>query len=335
MVASTEGLRPVPPESVFKKLKRISNFFWIAAAVLIVFLFILKSQDRAKSQIRIFSDKDKFKIDFNLEKNDRASANLFLEKLGAAQSILDSGAQFSLDNTSSAKLAFAAPIKLDLKFKENSISFSGQSHIPFQKNTFSPTTAFKIPTGANLVLFGQDFKSIITNEQLSKELRDWINDNLNSQSGQYLITSGDNFALSFKPQKQLAFDKLSDVKSDDEPLYREDTVSDTVIHLVRASPKEEATWAIYQIGDWATVASSPDSAKNMISVQRGEAPYINFPKTDESISLAIYYRKGEGLAEGSLSQVTTNSQKLTKYLESTKEVFIMLNREKISGYVDF
>ena len=333
MVGETEDLRPVPAQNVFKKLKT-PQFLWPALIIAIVGLVILVLATRPQSQLQIKAHEDKFKVDFFLKGKDRAKAEEFLEKLLLPQSVLE-GQEFELDSTSSAKLAFASPVVLNLKFKTDSISFSGTSHIPLYDANLPTPTGSKIPTTASIILYGQDFKPIITKEAHQTEFGAWLEDNLSSQNGQYLMLFDEGFALKFKPQKPLDLVKLQEIKSPSEPLYKQETVTDTIVHLVKISSEEQETWAIYQIGDWVLLASSFDIAKNVLALELGEAPYINFPKTDQNVSLVIYFRDQEVANPNSLSLITTNSQKLTKYLDNIKEALIVLDGEKISGSIDF
>lgn len=330
MVASTEGLRPVPHRNAIDRLSKAPKIFWVATLVLVTLLLIWQTQNKPASQIIINQGQDKFKIEVNLEPKDRQRASLILEKLQLPQDVLK-GSKFTLDATSSARLAFATPVEFDLDFNKESVLISGQSHIPLVEATLPSPTGFKIPSGAILTVFGSDFKRIITKDlDTENAFSEWVVENVNSNDGQFLMLNENAYFLSFRPRASLDFDKLQ--KFLDEENYKQETDSDITIHIVKI---DQRTLAFFEHGQWAHVTTSLEDAKNMLAVQKGEAPYLNFPKTDPEVSLAVYFKKGESSIDNSLAQIVTGSQKLAKYLENIKEALIILSGEQISGYIDF
>lgn len=329
MVAETEGLRPVPAQSVFKK--------WPILALIILGLVIFLLQNRPQSRLEISAHQDKFKVEFDLKEKDRARAEEFLGKFQLPQSVL-AGQEFELDSTSAAKLAFASPVALDLNFTENSVTFSGESHIPLIEANLTPLQAFKLPASTYLAVFGRDFGQILKKHFSLPQLDFWIDQNITSEGGQYLtlFTPDANFAISFKAQKPLDTAALEQIAAEvGQDAYKQESADDTLIHLVKSSQKDGATLAIFEMGEWVYATTSLESAKQLIAVQKGDAPFINFPKTSQSVSLVIFFKKTENLNSESISQITTNSQKLTNYLENIREALIMLSGNQISGYVDF
>ncbi|MBI3283025.1 hypothetical protein HYZ70_03015 [Candidatus Curtissbacteria bacterium] len=332
-----EGLVPVPPESAFKKIIARRQFLITALAIVIVGSVVFVLHERPHSRIQIKAQKDKFKAEFVLTGPDRAKAEKFLEKLALPKSVLQDQ-EFELDGTSAARLAFASPVILDVNLTGRGITFSGESHIPLAEANLALQPAFKLPASTNLVIFSHDFRQIFKKHFVAQQLNVWIDQNLSSQGGQYLtlFTPDANFALSFKAQKPLDTAALEQIAMGvGQDAYKEESVDDTVIHLIKVSEKEETTLAIFELDDWLHVTTSLESAKQLLAVQQGNAPFINLPKTNKNVSFAIYFKKGESINADSFSPITPNSPKVAKYLENIKEALIMLDREKISGYIDF
>lgn len=348
MVDSTEDLRAVPQGSAFKKFKFNPKVILALVVILIMAIILVKNQNKSPSQIKILAQKDKFKIDFLLLGKDQGNMRTIVEKLELPQSLLK-GTEFTLDSTSSAKLAFASPINLDVQSSGDGLSFSGNSQIPLVDANLIPTSGFKIPANTNLAIYGKDFKYLLKkNFTLPPEFTTWVDENLNAKQGQYLTVFGEknDFSLSFREQKPLDFTKLQEIKTSDlgEPLYKQETDGSINIHLFRVREKqalssalpqkEEVTFAFFEIGEFAHIASSFDSAKAMLAVQRGESPYLNFPKTEKNVSLVIYARNNQETSPESLSIVATGYENISRYFGKIKEGLLVLNAKKISGYVN-
>lgn len=338
MAASAEGLRLVPRESVFKKFKLRAQFLWPAVALAVLGLVIFVLQNKPQSQLQIKAHQDKFKIEFSPEGKDRAKAERFLAKLALPQSVLE-GQEFELDSTSAARLAFASPVTLKLTIKDEQISFSGASRIPLEAANLTPSSTFKLPSSTHLAIYGRDLSQILKKHFGTMQPLDvWIDQNLTAVQDQYLtlFTPEANFALSFKSQKPLDWESLAQIKTEDgQPSYKQEFTGDIVIHLVRVPGAELATLAIFEIDQWVHMTTSLESARQLLAVQQGNAPYVNFPKTSQNVSFIIYFKKTETLKADSLSRIVTNSQKFSKYIENIKEAFIMLDHREISGYIDF
>jgi hypothetical protein len=332
---STESLRAVPPENA-SKVKFGKKVILIVCLVLLLGAFFLSSRNRSSSQILIKTQKDKFRVDFLIDQKDRANVSGFLEKLGIPQTVAE-GLEFRLDSTSSAKLAFTNPITLNLNFSQESVSFSGSSHSPLIDAYLSPQADFKLPADTKIALFSQDFRQVITkNFEMPPALKEWINKNITGLSGQYLVIFGENndFFLSAEKSAETDFSKLEQIKENEgEPLYKQEADSQITIHLIRIPQEEGTTFAFFEIGQTIFLASSHQSAKNTISVQKGEAPIINFPRTGEDVSFAAFFKK-TGETEGILSLFTQNSQ-IAKRLENIKQAQLVISGNEIEGYVDF
>lgn len=337
MAASAEDLRVVPRESVFKKFIPRQQFLWPALAIVIVSLLIFVLQTRPQSQLQIKAHRDKFKIEFMLKENDRAKAERFLEKLMLPQSILE-GQEFELDSTSSARLAFASPVILDLEVKDEQIAFSGVSHIPLEVANLVPASTFKLPASTHLAIYGKDLSQILKKHSgTSQILNVWIDQNLAPTQDQYLtlFTPEANLALSFKPQIPLDWQSLTLIKAEDgQPSYKQELVDDTVLHLVKV-PQTQITFVVFEVGEWAHITTSLESAKQLLAIQEGKAPFVNFPKTGQNVSFVVYFKKTETLSADSISQLIENGERLTKYIEKTKEWLIVFDGRQISGYIDF
>lgn len=338
MAASAEGLRPIPRQSVFKKFKLRAQFLWPAATLAVLGLVIFVLQNKPQSQLQIKAHQDKFKIEFALIGKDRAKAERILVKLALPQSVLE-GQEFELDSTSAARLAFASPIILDLEVKDEQITFSGASRIPLEAADLAPSSTFKLPSSTHLVIYGRDLSQILKKRFGTMQPLDvWLDQNLMAVQGQYLtlFTPDTNFALSFKPQIPPDWQSLAQIKTaDGQSSYKQELADDIVIHLVKVPGTEPATLAIFEIDQWVHITTSLESARQLLAVQEGNAPFVNFPKTRQNVSFVIYFKRTDTATADSISQIIKNGQKSTKYIENIKEAFIMLDRREISGYIDF
>lgn len=323
-VGSTGALRPVPQENVFNKLKLHPKFLLAIAAVVVLAIFLFKGQNTQSSQLSITAQQNKFKIDFTIRQYDETNISKFLEKLQISKELLG-GVQFELDSTSSAKLAFAAPVVINTKAEADRLTFSGSTEIPILNSSFSSPSGFKLPSTTSVALYSKDLKPrLLKNANIPKEVTTWIAQNLKSESGQYLVIFNKNndFYLSTKPQNAVNFSNLQKLSP-----YKQEVENNINIHL--------SNLAFFQIGEWVYATNSLQNAKDIIAIQNGQAPHVNFPKTEKEVSLAIFLRGNGEVEPGTLSMLVENGQSLEKYLKNTKEALFVLSDKKISGYIDF
>lgn len=333
---SIADLRPVPQENVFRKISLKLVFALILVAALGV-LFI-KNSAKTPSQLKIYSQNDKFKVEFQLTQKDQKNASEFLEKIQASQEVLK-GINFALDSTSSAKLAWASPIIIDLSFGKNTINLKGESKTPLSEADLT-APAFRLPKDTSLAVYGTSLtRQALEKLVLPQYLADWTSANLQTDQGEYLVVNGpqDDFTTSIATKNQPDFESLSkfDLDQTDESSYIEETSDDVTIHLVRYDLKNEKTLAIFALNDRVYTTSSLDNAKNMIKIQKGEDEHMVFPKTDSNVSLAIYAKQNEQTGDESYMQLTNQSPALQKYLKGTKDVFLAISGREIYGYINY
>ncbi len=306
-------------------------------AALAVF-FVFPKPTIKQSQAEIVTAENSFKINFNLESPDKENISQLFEKLQISQNVLK-GVTFELDSTSSAKLAFANPISANIQSQQGKISFSGTAQTPPMQSQFTPPSNYKMPQSALFVLFAPNFlpqvqKLVGTPTQLAN----WIDQNLDSQNGQLLqlFPEGD-FVLAFNSKKEPDFTSLAQLEFQDqiESPYIQQIESDVNIHIVKITKQEgETTVTFFKIGDEIYIASSTDAAKQIIAVQKENAPSVDFPKTDDKVSAVVFLKNPEN-KDINLTIFGSGAKKLEKYLKNLKEGQVILKGTKISGYVTY
>lgn len=353
------GLRPAPQRNVFSRisLKLVAIIF----AILILGVFVFKIGKSPKSQIQIKSQAEKFHVGFQLQKTDRQKASQLLEKLQLPQNVL-SGFDFILDSTSSAGLAWAAPINLDVDLKKDSVNFSGNSQVSLQSASLKSPSGYKMPKDTSLAIYAPNLQGMfLKNLKISPDLKSWLDANVKTQNGQFLTVSNSQNIFAFIlsesgdsrmsedqrttaerpwesiPSQKPDFDALSKIQfpQSNDSAYKEETTEDITIHLVKLDQKEDKTISIFQINNYIFMATNQDAAINIIKIQKGQTDYINFPKTESNVSFALYIKENEGTNESTFESITNQTAEVQKYLKGTKEALLTINGKKITGYVNF
>lgn len=294
------------------------------ATVVVLSFFLFRGQNTQSSQLTLTAQQNKFKIDFKVLKKDDANISKFLQKLQISKELLG-GAQFELDSTSSAKLAFAAPVVINTKAEEDRLTLKGTTETPLLNSSLSSPSGTKLPPTTSVALYSKDLNPrILKNANIPKEVIDWMQQNFKSEPGQYLVIFNKNndFYISTKPQNTVNFANLQKLSP-----YKQEVENSINIHL--------SNLAFFQIGEWVYTTNSLQNAKEIIAIQNGQAPHVNFPKTDNEVSLAIFLRGNTEVEPGTLSMLVENGQSLEKYLKNIKEALFVVSGKNISGYIDF
>ncbi len=322
-----------------------------AAAVLITFLISINLFSKTNgSYLELTSGENRFNLKFFIQKSDQDTFNSLLIKLNTPQDIRD-GVQFQLDSTSSARLSFATPVKVNIKLTDKTINFSGETSIPAISNQLD-IPKIKVPRTTNMVIFAPNLSSFVKARlNVPENISGWFDRSLDSPQGSYLALYGSNadFSLLFK-NNQVNFDILKDIKnSSSDPIYKEETGSDTKFHLLQipsVNPQNQATQtlAFFQLGDYLVMSSSPDAAKAFIDSQKSSGS-LEFPKSQNigKVSLAMEYLNTEEnpapeLVEEFLLQNWQSSSraksKLTESLKNIKDATFTLKAQAFSGLIN-
>lgn len=323
----------------------------LALLLFLVLVFVVLSfLSFKKSSLLLFAAENKFKLHFDISKNDKTSFVKILENLNLPPNI-ENGFEFELDSTSSAKLTYLTPLKSSLDFNSQKIIFSGEtSHNPFQNELRIEN--IKVPSSSNLVVFAPDFKDFIKARIiLNPKLSDWFEKNLSSKEGQYLVIFGQNsdFSIIFKA-KEIDFESLKyiQVASASEPFYKEEIEDNLTFHLLKL-PEDQRTKqlnniTLFQLGPWVFLNSSYESAKYLLKVQKSQESSIDsFSKyPNKTTSFAIHFLNGndspinQSFLEVLFLDFTNLSipkVKFAKVLDKVKEFEYFLNDKDFSGLI--
>lgn len=275
------------------KMKK-GPWLWVFAfCVLLILLVILiifgtKKQNSAV----LLAANNKFKIDFTVLGEDSLNFSKILEKLGLSAKTT-SGVEFELDATTSAQLAYLSPIETKFKVLGKQVSFAGQMSHTLNLREFV-SKGVRIPKSFNLAAVAFDFRDLLKAKfEMSAEVESWIDSNLSSGE-QYLVIFGENsdWAIIFR-ENNLDFSALMKIKSEEEPVYKEELQDDVNIHLIKLAPlnnETERTLAIFQIGDLGFLTSSRQAASELIAVQKSQRESIYFPEESGKVSALILMR---------------------------------------------
>jgi hypothetical protein len=322
-----------------------------AAAILLTFLISTNLFFKSHSSyLLLTSEENRFNLKFNIQKSDQGSFNSLLTKLNIPQSIQE-GIRFQLDSTSSAKLAFAVPTKVNMKLTDKTISFSGETSIPMVSNQLD-VQKIKVPQTTNLAIFAPNLGSFVKARlNVSENVSGWFDRNFNNPEGSYLALYGSNadFSLLFK-NNQINFKELKNLKnSSGEPIYKEESGSDSKFYLLQIpsiNPQNQSlqTLAFFQLGDYLVMSSSPDAAKAFIDSQKA-SDSIEFPKSQNisKTSLIVEYLNTddnpapESIEEFLLQNWQASSRpksKLAESLKNIKDASFILKTQAFSGLIN-
>ncbi len=312
---------------------------FLAAAILLFSYPFFKQPPKATASI-IYKE-NKFNLNFQIPNQDRQNYLQALAQLNLPQSTL-SGVQFQLDSTSSAKLAFVSPVKVNLNLNNQNLDFWGRFDKPPQSTTFDQKLNLKIPNTAVLTIFAPDFKSFIKGRfLLPKNFSAWLDENLNSSTGQYLIIFDNqpDFALVLKPSHAIDFSGLQSLNTADieGSSYKEETQDNVTFHLLNIPQTKEktTTFTFFQMGDFAYLTSSLESAKVLRDSEKGNGSYVHsFNQKSGKIATALFFRNAD-LEETTkaVNFLTGNDEKVTNIILKIKEAEFLQEDKNFSGYI--
>ena len=299
--------------------------------ILGIFIYILSH--KSPSQLTLTAAENKFTAHFQISKYDQNSAESFLQEVGLAKNILDDF-QFSLDGTSSARLAYISPLITDLKFQKEKLEFAGTSTAFLSNDSFNTNQTFKAPSEFSVALFASNLSPLIEKRiTLPPDFKKWLDTNLKSTSGQYLFLSGEkpDFALIFKKDSQPDFEKLKSAKVD----YKEEMQDNITFHLINIKHEDkEETYVVFEIGDLIFVTSSLESAKDLATNQKGTSLKQNVFGKDPLALAVMIQNSPEQKADSALNFVLGDKQKITNYMDKIKSTRFFLKDNTFHGEVE-
>lgn len=322
-----------------------------AVAVLLTFLVTVKIFSKtSESYLELTSKENRLDLKFSIQKSDQDNFNSLLTKLNIPQDVQD-GVRFQLDSTSSAKLAFVTPVKVNMKLTDKTINLSGETSIPAISNQFD-VQKIKMPQTTNLAIFAPNLGTFAKARlNVPQNISGWFDHNLDSPQGSYLVLFGSNadFSLLFK-NNQINFEILKDIKnSSGDPIYKEEAGGDTKFHLLQIpsiNPQNQPTQtlAFFQLGDYLVMSSSPDAAKTFIDSQKSSSS-IEFPKSQNTnkASLVVEYlnteenpapKQVEEFLFQSWQSSSRPKSKLAESLKKIKDATFTLKAQAFSGLIN-
>ena len=333
LLASAEALAKRGPKNIAKILLG-------SIALLIITIIFLKifTADSESSNFTLQSRENKFRVNFNIAKNDQIAFSQILEKLNV-QKDAKKGFAFELDGTSSARLTFASPINASFNIKKDTINFEGESTRHLVQEQFLPQN-FKIPESTNLAIAASNFKDFVKSKSPdSKEFESWLDNNLNSL-GQYLVIFGKaaDFAVIFK-KDSIDFDSLKNVQILGEPIYYKESNQNIDFHILKF-PKPDGqsmAFTIFQIANKTYLASSYDGAQELLRIEKNEKEVIEFPNLPpgQDISLTILYQNSNQYSpeDNFFKLLFDDKPQVKNTLQKVRKLELTLKSNRFSGLI--
>ncbi len=253
--------------------------------VIIFFAFTVIYLASLQSTATVIPVGNKFRLSFQFQKRDEAKFSSVLEKLNLSQSVKQ-GVEFELDSTSSAELAYASPVKAKITFSKDALNFKGT----LTRNQ-NPSLAFeniKIPASASAALLESDFRGFLKkNLNPGENLAFWIDQNVTSNIGEYLIIFGQNntYAVIFK-NGNVNFTDLKNIKNEQGESVAKEETSDGIDFILLKVEGLEKTPTIMSQNGWNYFVSSAQGAKDLVSALQSDSQ-VEFPALPQKENLSM------------------------------------------------
>lgn len=304
----------------------------IALLLTAILIFLIQNLQKT-TQIKIEAYQDYFKVAFDIPKKDQGKVQKSTEALNLPQNILE-GFEFELDSTSSARLAFATPITINLNFKTEEVNFSGEMAVS-QPINLKINPSLKIPQNTNIGFYAQNFNKFILILLENPELVKWYEQNF-TNPGQYLISFGQNsYVIVSTKSEPASFHELQQLSTEvNDQSYKQESFNlasgKTVdLHILKLP-------TFFQLGENLYFASSPQTAKDFINAQIGNAPAVTFWDTNlKGVSFAAFWQRQETSSQEDLKQVLGGAQNIAKYLTNIERASVIQNGDKFEGTIKF
>lgn len=314
----------------------------IFALIAVILIFSLKPKN--PNSLIIDSDKNEFKVSFQIDKSKSQNFEKLLANLDIPYQI-ENGLSFKLDATASAYLGLLAPIKADLNISNDQVNFKGNSAKLFLLENLNPEQ-IRIPTDTTLAIFAPDLTGFIkSRSNLSPDAQKLFIDSTKTTSGHYLIIFGSkpNYALIFKKENlDLSNFKEIPPEASGESAKKENPSENTKFYLLTSDPEAVNSDAgvFFETEKYKVFASSPDAAKEIISAQNSSGKM--FPKTKtEDTSLQLEFNNNtDSISDDFISFIFQRGistiggkEKVKNFLQKTKEISLSLKGDTFSGLI--
>lgn len=316
------------------KPKVILGFLLLTLAIFLV-IFPISSLKNKSSQLTVFPQGNQFRLEFNILPKDADKLERTLSKLGLPS--LNKSLSFEIDGTSQAKLASVVPVKVNLKFLQNSIEFRGTyGHpAPFSE---SSRQKLKIPKSTNIAIASKSIDNLLRSKlDFPPILIEWIEGNQKNHTLQYFYNFDQNQnVLIFKSQKPP--EDLKNLKSETVS-YKEDNQENTkYIFLTYTSLKDlkEKTLSIVSIDDLVYITPSLESARAVLDFQKTPEDAIEFPRDSYKKTFYSLYLKNNSDDFSNLLMdlvLTANPQAVT-FTKNLDSFYLSLSQKEFSGLMN-
>src|SRR3989338_7219539 len=294
-----------PRPEAYRKLKQFPIFEnkWLILTIFVILLlviFVISSKfTNAGTGLEITPIGNKFRLNFQIPKNDQENFSRTLSQLNLPQEVKE-GVEFELDATSSAALAFASPINAKLNFKTKQVKIKGLT------NSTSPVLflpeSFKLPQSTKLAIFAPDIKNFLDSQvNIPPEL------------------------TNLKIPKEEEFYKREQI---------EESFETHLLKLPQKTESQKSTLSIFQLGQWIFIASSQEAARKFIQVQKFEKGAIEFPKSKQA-TLVVLIKNPDIDTASSLGQILLSSKKdWLNIFSNIQELEFVLKGNVFSGLIN-
>lgn len=300
----------------------------LGLAIPFIVLFILFSKIfpgsvSSVSTFEIAAEKNQFDLSLNLTKSDKQQFQKALEALQLPSS-LQKGASFELDSTSSAKLAYVAPVNGQFTFTANTVNFSGNiahttvpANLVFQSFSLPQNLNFAF-SGANLTNMAQSYLN------LPKDLADSITKD-SSADAQIVASFGQepNIVYIFKTGN---FDvtSLKDLAGGEG--YKQESQDGITLYILK-------NITAFEIRDFSFMTSNLDSAKAVIAASKSKN-HISFPAEKQGISSLLYVNTGKNpVPENLLIKMFNSPKKIPTFLKNISRLTFTLKDKSFTGSI--
>lgn len=310
-----------------KKIPKFILGFFIAILLIYFLNTILFLKEDRGSTVSVISSQNNFNVQFDLSQLDNQNLKNLLTDLNVNNNI-EEGFTFELDPISTVALSFSSPIVFNIKIGTKSASFEGNLDKPLLNNLFE-IRKINVPQSSNLVIFtGKLHKLLSQKEYYPSALNSWIEENFESEEGEYLIifNSTQEYSL-LSPNKNINLSSLENltIESDEQNSYKEEKVNDINFHLLQLGTKntQERTIVFFNFNEWTVISSSRSASKDIINALSGNKNAINIPVkvSDKSTNYYLYFKNDD-------YPINNNFK---KYILSTRDIPLNLESDAASN----
>jgi len=301
----------------------------LGLAIFFIVLFILFSKIipgsiSPVSTFEIAAQKNQFDFSFKLTKSDQPQFQKALEALQLPSSI-QQGASFELDSTSSAKLAYVAPIKGQFLFSKKAVDFIGSTkrtavakNLSFQSFPLPPNLNFAI-SSTDLTLMAQ------THLSLPQNLTDTIIKET-SPGPQVIASFGQepNIVYIFKTGN---FDITSLKDMAESAEYKQETQDGVTLYILK-------NVTAFELKDFSYITSGLDAAKAVIAVSQNKN-HISFPTEKQGvISLLFINTDKNPVPQSLLLKMFNTEKKIPTFLKNISRLSFDLEDKSFTGSIE-